>query len=209
MNLYWKYWYFKEALSPKICDEIIRLGLSHKHREEIAVTGEYGNKNLNKKQLNDLKKTRNSNITWLNDPWIYQTIHPFVNMANKNADWNFDWDWSESCQFTRYSKGQFYNWHCDSWENIYEKPGAPEHGKIRKLSVIVSLLDPKDYKGGELEFDYRNKEPNKKSNLVKCTEITPRGSIVVFPSFMWHRVCPVKKGTRYSLVMWNLGYPFK
>jgi PKHD-type hydroxylase len=82
------------------------------------------------------------------------------------------------------------------------------HGKIRKLSVTCSLSDPKDYKGGELEFDFRNKE-NGKPNIRKCMEILPQGSIVVFPSFVWHRVKPVIKGTRYSLVIWNLGYPFK
>ena len=40
-------------------------------------------------------------------------------------------------------------------------------------------------------------------------EIRPRGSIVVFPSFVWHRVKPVTSGTRYSLVIWNLGYPWR
>ena len=75
--------------------------------------------------------------------------------------------------------------------------------------MTVSLSDPKDYKGGELEFDFRNKDPDKKPSIQKCTEILPKGSLVVFPSFVWHRVCPVKKGSRYSLVIWNLGYPFK
>jgi PKHD-type hydroxylase len=82
------------------------------------------------------------------------------------------------------------------------------HGKIRKLSVTCSLSDPKDYKGGELEFDFRNMDPDKKS-VRKCAEISERGSIVVFPSHIWHRVKPVTKGTRYSLVIWNLGHPFK
>jgi hypothetical protein len=40
--------------------------------------------------------------------------------ANKNAGWNFEWDCSESCQFTKYSKGQYYGWHCDSWDKPYE-----------------------------------------------------------------------------------------
>ena len=44
---------------------------------------------------------------------------------------------------------------------------------------------------------------------IQCKEIFPKGSIVVFPSFLWHRVKPVTKGTRYSLVLWHLGYPFK
>jgi predicted 2-oxoglutarate/Fe(II)-dependent dioxygenase YbiX len=46
-------------------------------------------------------------------------------------------------------------------------------------------------------------------HLVQCKEILPKGSIIIFPSFVWHRVKPVTKGARYSLVVWNLGYPFK
>ena len=214
MNLFHKYWYFKEAISPRTCDEIIRYGLSQKNREQIAFTGDpkfkrdLMKKPPTKKELKDLRKTRNSNVTWLDDRWIYDAVQPFVHAANKNADWNFQWDWSEACQFTRYSKGQFYDWHCDSWDLPYTQEG-PTKGKIRKLSVTVSLSDPKDYVGGELEFDYRNKNPKEKTSLVKSTEIAPRGAVVVFPSFLWHRVCPVKRGTRYSLVMWNLGLPFK
>ncbi len=144
----------------------------------------------------------------MNDKWIYKEIQPYVHMANKNAGWNFDWDWSESCQFTIYKKGQYYDWHCDSWDKAYVEEG-PTKGKIRKLSVTVSLTDPKEYKGGELEFDFRNLDPNKKPNIRACTEILPKGSLVVFPSFVWHRVKPVTKGVRHSLVIWNLGYPFK
>jgi PKHD-type hydroxylase len=213
MNLEYKYWYFQSAISPKICDEIIQYGLSKKTEEQQALTGNIAGRDLNKfpltdKEIGDLKKKRDSNVTWLDDKWIYNEIHPFVNKANRSAGWNFEWDWSENCQFTKYNKGQYYGWHCDSWEKPYKEEG-PLKGKIRKLSVTVSLSDPKDYKGGELEFDFRNKDPDKKPHIVKCKEILPRGSVVVFPSFLWHRVCPVTKGTRYSLVIWNLGYPFK
>ena len=44
---------------------------------------------------------------------------------------------------------------------------------------------------------------------IQCKEILPKGSIIVFPSFVWHRVKPVTSGTRYSLVVWHLGRPFK
>jgi len=145
----------------------------------------------------------------MNDRWIYNEIQPYIHQANANADWNFQWDMSESCQFTKYTKDQYYDWHCDSWDKPYDKPDTPSHGKIRKLSVTVTLSDPKDYKGGELEFDFRNLDPDKKRNVRKCTEILPKGSLVVFPSQVWHRVCPVKKGKRHSLVIWNLGWPFK
>ena len=213
MNLKNYYYYFKSVLSPKFCDDLLQYG--KKHQEEIALTGGVENRDLkknplSKKEIKDLKKKRNSNIVWLNDRWIYNEIQPYVNQANEEAGWNFEWNWSESCQFTKYSPGQYYGWHCDSWDVPYNYPNDPNtNGKIRKLSVTCSLSDPSEYQGGELEFNFNNPEKSKKNNIKKCIEILPRGSIVVFPSFVWHRVCPVKKGTRYSLVIWNLGYPYR
>jgi len=209
MNLTNYCWWFQKAVPERICDDIVKYAKSIK--DEMAVTGGYGNKKLNAKEVKDLKKKRNSDIVWLNDRWIYKEIQPYVNLANQNAGWNFQWDWSESCQFTKYKKGQYYDWHCDSWDKPYlpQNQNDPTYGKIRKLSVTLSLSDPKEYSGGELEFDFRNMDPDKKRNVYKCKEILPKGSLVVFPSFVWHRVCPVKKGSRYSLVIWNLGWPFK
>ena len=207
MNLEHYYWYFKSAIPERICDDIVRYGKSL--QDKMATTGGFGDpKTLSKKQIKDLKTKRDSNIVWMNDKWIYKEIHPFVHQANANAGWNFQWDFSESCQFTKYNKNQYYDWHCDSWEKPYEN--GDTKGKIRKLSVTVSLSEGgKAYTGGELEFDFRNNDPDKKTNIRKCKEILPKGSLVVFPSFVWHRVCPVKKGSRYSLVVWNLGAPYK
>jgi len=209
MNLTNYYWYFKSAIPERICDDISRYG--KQLQDQMAVTGGYGDQKLNQKQVKDLKKKRNSDIVWMSDRWIYKEIQPYIHSANANAGWNFQWDFSESCQFTKYTKGQFYDWHCDSWDQPYirEHENDPSHGKIRKLSVTVTLSDPKDYKGGELEFDLRNLDPDKKRNVMKCKEILPKGSLVVFPSFVWHRICPVKRGERKSLVIWNLGWPFK
>jgi len=214
MNLLNHYYYFKNALSHKFCDDVIAYG--KKQQEQLAVTGNIGQKRdlktnpLSKKEIKDLKKKRNSNIIWMNDRWIYDQIQPYIHRANKEAGWNFEWDWSESCQFTKYGKGQYYDWHCDSWEHPYNNPNdLNSNGKIRKLSVTCTLSDPSEYSGGELEFNFNNPENTSKKNIVKCKEILSKGSICVFPSFVWHRVCPVKKGTRYSLVIWNLGYPFR
>ena len=209
MNLQNYYYYFPKVLTPRFCDELIKYGVSQ--QEKLALTGAQTNKkDLSKKDLKDLKKTRDSNITWLNDRWIYKEIQPYIHRANKLAGWNFNWDFSESCQFTKYKLNQFYDWHCDSWPNPYNSPeNLNVHGKIRKLSVTCSLSDPKDYKGGELEFDFRNTGPKEKPSIRKCNEILPKGSLVVFPSFVWHRVKPVIKGNRYSLVIWNLGNPFQ
>ena len=211
MNLTNYYYYFKEALTPRFCDEVIKYGIAQ--QEQIALTGGQTNKinqgkPLDDKDLKDLKQKRDSNIVWMNDRFIYREVQPFIHQANRLANWNFDWNFSESCQFTKYKLNQFYDWHADSWDSPYNNPDNPDtHGKIRKLSVTCSLSSPEDYEGGELEFQFRNQDDPTVTR--KCTEILPRGSVVVFPSFVWHRVRPVTKGTRYSLVIWNLGYPFK
>ena len=219
MNLSNYYYYFQSALTPRVCDEIVEYG--KKHKPEIAVTGGAERNETNTKKDGTFKKSalkklhvkRKSDIVWMNDTWIYKEIHPYIHEANKLAGWNFDWDFSESCQFTRYGVGQYYGWHCDSWDKPYNRPDdLNSHGKIRKLSVTISLSEPEDYVGGNLEFDMRNQkdwEQDKKKAIHECTEIRPRGSIIVFPSFVWHRVAPVTKGTRYSLVIWNLGQPWR
>ena len=69
---------------------------------------------------------------------IYKEIHPYIHEANEKAGWNFDWDWSESCQFTKYGVGQYWR-HCDSWDKPYSRPPLADgtrpidHGKIRKI----------------------------------------------------------------------------
>ena len=220
MNLQNYYYYFESALTPRICDDII--AYAKQHKPEMAVTGGIERENgtsrkkdgtFKKSTLKKLHVKRKSDIVWLNDTWIYKELHPYVHQANEKAGWNFEWDWSESCQFTKYGVGQYYGWHCDSWDRPYNKPNDPaQHGKIRKLSMTISLSDPSEYEGGNLEFDFRNQvdwENNKKAKVHSCNEIRPRGSIIVFPSFVWHRVAPVTRGTRYSLVVWNLGPMWK
>ena len=203
MNLANGYWYFISAVPPKICDDIIKYGLSKS--EAVAKTGNFKNKELSRK--------RKSNVSWLDDPWIYKEMHPYIHKANKSAGWNFQWDFTETCQFTKYKHGQYYDWHCDSWDKTYDKHNdINKYGKVRKLSMTCQLTDGSEYEGGELEFDFRNYEPHireEAKHVKQVKEILPKGSIIVFPSFVWHRVKPVTKGTRYSLVMWNLGYPFK
>jgi len=210
MNLSNYYWYFKSAIPPKICDDITKHGLSKE--EVMAKTGGIGNKKLNKEEVRDLKRKRFSDVVWLNDPWIYKEIYPFIWRANINAGWNFEYSVSEAFQFTKYKLNQHYDWHNDSWAEPYDKPNSNQHGKIRKISMTLQLNDGSEYEGGELEFDCRNYEPHMRDaskHVITMKEILPKGSIVVFPSFVWHRVQPVTKGVRYSLVLWTLGYPYK
>jgi PKHD-type hydroxylase len=268
MILNYNYWYFKSAIPPHICDQIIEHGLTKMYdvvekfgeksieattgdfRHRGTTTGEFVEANIPHNGLTAaaLKKKgvsaeqsyiRDSHVSWLNDDWLYQMIWPFVHEANKSGKWNFDWDATEQLQFTKYAPNQFYGWHADSSPEpyksfdpatdellkdhegklIYDIDGVPipkdssrtSHahlvGKIRKLSVTVSLSDPADYRGGNLRFDLGPHLKEKRYHL--CKEIRPQGSIIVFPSHLYHCVTPVTTGTRYSLVAWNVGAPFK
>jgi len=152
--------------------------------------------------------SRKSNIKWIpqNDDWwwLYEKLSNYAVTANETL-WDFDlYQIPEQIQYTEYhAPAGHYDWHQDIGPDMLSK---------RKISITVQLSDPEEYEGGNLEFDLRNQydwELNKDKSIVKCTEIRPRGSVVVFPSFVWHRVTPVTRGTRYSLVVWSLGQPFR
>ena len=241
------YFYFQNALSPEQCQQIIDLGKSQikKDKEQGVCTAGTTGGNKHKQHFDDnaiplndktqqdvLDKTnkevyvRDSEVSWLNDQWIYDLVHPFIQKANVTSGWHFDWDCSEQFQFTTYKPGGFYGWHADSGMCHFAKykriiPGITplsnetndytndlwKIGKIRKLSATINLNLPGEYEGGNLKFDYGPHAEGERFH--ECTEIRPQGSIVVFPSFIHHQVTPVTKGTRYSLVLWSLGKPFR
>jgi PKHD-type hydroxylase len=206
MNVKYNYWFFQSALTKEFCNNIVARHKSSKDK----IQGKIGSiKNYNVKNIKNLKKTRNSKVVFLEDKEIFAALQPYVFTANKNAGWNFQWDASENVQFTEYRKNNHYTWHQDSCVEPYQDVTNPfKFGKIRKLSMTCSLTDPSKYKGGELEFWLPNPTMKSGGQVITCKEILPQGSIVVFPSFMWHRVKPVTKGVRHSLVMWNLGKPY-
>lgn len=171
---------------------------------------------------------RDSNISWLSDEWIYKILYNYVAEANIKAGWNYEFDWSEPAQFTIYNKNQFYGWHSDGLnDNFHIKrrkiPGVYDEkhnndslytpvkglvGKVRKLSITVMLSDPKDYDGGKLKFDFGVHASGDRYKEITDENIK-QGSIVVFPSYKYHCVTPVTRGTRYSLVVWYNGRPMK
>tara|TARA_R110002051_G_scaffold255795_1_gene314871 strand:- start:3015 stop:3650 length:636 start_codon:yes stop_codon:yes gene_type:complete len=211
MNLKNFYWYFENPFPDSFINKILKQG--NKNKKRLAITGAQGrNRNLtkhplSKEEIKQLKKQRNSKINWLQETWIYEKINPVVHAANHNAGWNFQWDWNEEAQFTEYKKGQFYDWHMDSWPDSYPSTLKKFGGKIRKLSSILLLSESgKDFEGGELEMDFTNGGSSGKRII---TEINKKGSFIVFPSFVKHRVTPVTKGVRYSMPMWHLGKPWQ
>lgn len=173
---------------------------------------------------------RDSEICWFNDQWLYDLVMPKVAEANKAANWNWDFSAMEDFQFTKYSNDGFYGWHMDGGSDasygykryihgITDAPldrngdvpqGYTQHshyvGKVRKLSVTINLTDPNDYDGGDLKFDYGN---HADMETETCLDAREQGSVIVFPSFQHHCVTPVTRGTRYSLVLWVLGEPWR
>jgi PKHD-type hydroxylase len=250
MQLQNYYYWFKSALSPENCDKILELGkskiamLESMGESTEAVTFGDNQKGArpdaspqnedplyNVNSENDVY-IRDSNICWLDDQWIYDLLYPFLREANEKTGWNWEFDYSEGLQFTKYTNDQFYGWHADGNSDslgaykryihgITDVEYRPDGrvpagyttfnkfiGKVRKLSMTINLCDENDYAGGDLKFDF-GLHRSKENRFHLCEEIRPRGSIIVFPSFVHHCVTPVTKGTRYSLVMWTLGAPWK
>ena len=113
-------------------------------------------------------------------------LDPIVMNVNRHV---FGYDLDGTCEFqlAKYEIGDKYDEHIDLAQT--------QNMCARKLSITVQLSAPNDYEGGALEFTDNIPSPNLK-NL---------GSVVVFPSFLGHRITPVTKGTRYSLVGWYNG----
>jgi len=211
MNLQNYVWVFKEALTPRFCNEVVKYGESLQDR--VAVTygeKERDEKKLTARQLKKLQKTRNSNVVFINEKWIYKEVCPYVEEANRRAGWNFYIDHFEAPQFTKYKLNQHYTWHRDANPKPYDSShGKNSENKIRKLSMTAQLSDSFDYEGGDFWMDFVNNEGGeKRSNKIKFEKERQKGTLIVFPSFMWHKVSPVTKGSRYSLVMWSLGKPY-
>ena len=211
MSLYFtNEWYiFNQEIDKKTCDKIRKLG--HGKWEESSVDTSKGTTDEERRigKKGDYKtdrKTRISQVFWTTDQWIYDLTWPYMMEANRNAGWNLDIKAAESMQITRYKKGGFYKFHkdgnCDHL-SAYDNPGNPfMHGHVRKLSMSIILND--NFEGGAFEFASYGKE--------ECS-ITPieakAGDIIFFCSGMEHRVAPVTKGIRYSLVNWFVGPPVR
>jgi PKHD-type hydroxylase len=150
---------------------------------------------MNKKMGNPEKHVdhqwRHTENIWLErneaNMWAFDKMLALVMSANQNK-YQYEIDFFEALQLAKYEENMHYNWHADLG------PGVMGN---RKLSVTVQLSSPDDYEGGELLLDVQAIEP-----FVAPKEI---GSVTVFPSFLKHKVTPVTKGTRYSLVAWASG----
>ena len=74
---------------------------------------------------------------------------------------------------------------------------------IRKLSFTLCLND--NYEGGLFDLSIPN--PKKEDDIIHTIDLKKfgTGTLLVFPSFVWHRVNKVTSGIRKVLVGWTLG----
>ena len=187
---------FQQGFDNETCKKIISLGGDGFDPGEI--TGQTD-------RIID-ESIRLSDVKWLGDcRWIIDLMLPYIESANINAKWGYDITGLGRLQLTKYKEGGFYDWHRDG---LGDHTAGLQYGDdpnkyVRKLSATVLLDD--GYEGGEFQFISHDRT----SHVVSTPEFFRVGSVIVFPSFMNHRVTPVTKGTRHSLVSWFLGPPFK
>lgn len=158
------------------------------------------------KDINDPNGVRSSMVKWIPQTpqwdWLYQKMIQWAEEAN-SALWKFDLiSAPESIQYTEYyaHENGHYDWHQDI--------GAGELPSKRKVSITVQLSDPEEYDGGELEITTGG---GGHTDGFVVSSVCPKGKgvVVLFPSYMMHRISPVKKGTRRSLVLWVGGSHYK
>lgn len=155
------------------------------HKQAVTGNGENG-------VTSDLRRSK---VDWMfydnSTQIIFDKLSHIISQINSKL-YNFNISgFYEPLQLTNYLSDDLgtYDWHQDYNADI-----------SRKLSIVVQLSDPSDYEGGELEIF--TSEP-------RVTIQKKRGFITIFPSYIVHRVTPVTKGSRQSLVAWVSGPKFK
>ena len=140
---------------------------------------------------------RKSKVKWIPQnetfEWLYDLIKELA--VEANSIWKFDIHTIiEQIQYTEYyaADNGHYTWHQDI---------GPGNASKRKISVTIQLSDATEYEGGDLQI-WRG------GNSIQTA---PRGAgvSVLFPSYMMHRVSPMKRGIRKSLVLWIGGSHYK
>ncbi len=179
----------KPIFTPEQCKMIIAAGRSEPKQDAYV-----GNKQGIKGGVLDTK-TRTSHISWIpfsKTPEMYKDIEQIMKTTNGN---HFGFDGmqiTEMAQYTEYPEGGFYDWHVDNDVNCQHEP------PVRKISMTCLLSPESEFEGGDLELMAEGK-------IAKIKQ----GHAVFFASFIRHRVKPVTRGRRQSLVMWFGGTPFK
>ena len=186
----WKSWIVQTTtplFTPDQCRQIIASGRAQKPQQAQVGVGKPGGGTDTKKRI-----TKISWIPFQEMGHMYQDLNKFIQQANKNHFGFGDIRITEQAQFTEYPEGGFYDWHMDCDVNMEHEP------PVRKISMTLLLNDPSEFEGGDLEL----MAPGRYAELKQ-------GHAIIFASFLNHRVNPVTRGMRQSLVVWFGGKAFR
>lgn len=154
------------------------------------------------KTAEEVEKFRTSDIGFhsrnADTSWIFDRLNFVIQSANEMF-FNYHLNGYSFFQYTTYKaeeKGR-YDWHMDMAVGQSSRENTEPHP--RKLSVTLLLND--DFEGGEFQINLSKED---QPETIKI----PKGRAVLFPSYVLHRVTPVTKGIRKSLVVWTLGPKF-
>lgn len=179
--------YFNKYLNEDFCNRVIS------ELSPLATT----NSSIGLIQnLNIDTKSRRSKIVFIHSneekyKYIFDVFWQTAIESNRNF-FGFEISKLDYIQFSSYNSSDLgeYKAHRD----VFWLNNDPFYH--RKLSGMVQLSDPNDYEGGDFEItDHVKEKPTPE-------DIRNRGSVVYIPSFIEHKVNPVTKGIRYSLVAW-------
>ena len=162
------------------------------------------------------KEMRSSNVAWFTNHDLFKLMWEHMLVANYSMGLRYKMTGAEVFQFTKYedTTKDHYDWHSDGQsdhfaarnftfgeaKNLSETGDPHLAGTVRKISASVMLND--DFKGGEFQVRwFQNKEVQVRSIPAK------KGYMIIFPSWLEHRVKPVTENTRYSVVVWYAGPP--
>jgi len=134
---------------------------------------------------------RKSSVSWITDISVLNLLYDYVEASNAKA-FHVNLYRQADIQYTEYNGNE--NGHYDMHHDI---DWTRNDGLDRKLSVTVQLSDPNEYEGGQFEF-LECESPNAK-------ELKQKGTVLIFPSYLQHKVNPVTSGIRKSLVAWFQG----
>lgn len=182
---------FEQALSPEDCDNIIKESEDLLDIEDSFVGHD--------KEIENKTRQSKSAFVSAHKPehvslfgTLQSRMWAFVNLANR-TNFGFDISYLDEVQYTVYDTKDFYDWHAD----VMLETSNAFH---RKLSVSIQLSEDSEYEGGDLELQCLDEENQLPKDIVR-----KKGTVIIFPSFLVHRITPVTKGTRKSLVAWIEG----
>ncbi len=166
-------------LTPIECDEVRSMFESAQNAQVNTIEGEREQK----------KALRSGRVTFIGEDTftkrvLKKRIKDMLANANQATGLRFDIVDTEPLQLAEYAVGDEYGWHLDI---------GPGNSSLRKLSASIQISAAHEYDGGDLEL------------WGSPSVAREKGTLIVFPSYLLHRVTPVTRGVRFSLVVWATG----